>query len=38
MENKEGIWRLEYLEPLAQEDFDEQIDLKDLSEDWKIKR
>ena len=26
MENNEGIWRLEYLEPLAQEDLDNQDD------------
>ena len=27
MENNEGVWRLEYLEPLAQEDLDDQEDL-----------
>jgi len=34
MENNEGVWRLGYLEPLTQEDFDEQIDLNDPSENW----
>ena len=29
MKNKEGIWRLEYLEPPINEDLDEQNDLND---------
>ncbi len=29
MKNKEGIWRLEYLEPLINEDPDELNDLND---------
>jgi len=29
MKNKERIWRLEYLEPLIDEDPDEQIDLNE---------
>ena len=29
MKNKEGIWRLEYLEPPINEELDEQNDLND---------
>ncbi len=29
MKNKEGIWRLEYLEPLIDENPDEQNDLNE---------
>jgi hypothetical protein len=29
MKNKEGIWRLEYLEPQINEDLDEQNDFND---------
>jgi len=29
MKNKKGIWRLEYLETLINEDLDEQNDLND---------
>ena len=32
MKNKEGVWILEYFEPLVHEDSDEQNDLNDLSE------
>jgi len=31
MKNKEGVWRLEYFEPLIH-DLDEQNDLNDISE------
>lgn len=29
MKNKKGVWRLEYFEPLASEEPDEQNDLND---------
>jgi hypothetical protein len=32
MKNKEGVWRLEFLEPLVHEDHDEQNDPNDTSE------
>jgi hypothetical protein len=34
MKNNEGVWRLEYLEPIAPEEHDEQSALNDTTEEF----
>jgi hypothetical protein len=34
MKNNEGVWRLEYLEPIAPDEIDEQSALNDATEEF----